>query len=154
GQDEVDARRMLAGPSAIIRDAFRVVVDGYSAAQIGLTGPSSTLAVASPVGGMNITCAGNVSSNRDYGPEAQRFTFKYDLDFGTDTHDPAFSFVGTTEFVTLNAAVADVSGSAEIELIKQPDPFMLHGDPAWLSVDLRVFVMRPGQSKFGHTMGS
>src|SRR5204863_2199645 len=83
-----------------------------------------------------------------------RFTFKYDLDFGTNASDPAFSFGGATKFVTLNASVADVSGSGEIELIKQPDPFMLHGDPAWLSVDLRVFVMRPGQSKFGHTMGS
>jgi hypothetical protein len=154
GQDEVDARRMFAGPSAVIPDAFRVVVDGYAAAQIGVTGPSSTLTVASPVGGMNINCTGNVSSNGDYGPEVQRFTFKYDLDFGTDTHDPAFSFGGSTEFVTLNGAVADVSGSAEIELIKQPDPFMLHGDPAWLSVDLRVFVMRPHESKFGHTMGS
>jgi len=154
GQDEVDARRMFAGPSAVIPDAFRVVVDGYTAAQISVTGPSSTLTVASPVGGMTINCTGNVSSNGDYGPEVQRFTFKYDLDFGTDTHDPAFSFGGATEFVTLNASVADVSGSGEIELIKQPDPFMLHGDPAWLSVDLRVFVMRPGQSKFGNTMGS
>ena len=154
GQDEVDARRKFAGPSAVIPDAFRIVVDGYAAAQIGVTGPSSTLTVASPVGGMTITCTGNVSSNGNYGPEVQRFTFKYDLDFGTDTHDPAFSFAGAARFVTLNAAVSGVSGSAEIELIKQPDPYMLHGDPAWLSVDLRVFVMRPGQLKFGHTMGS
>jgi hypothetical protein len=154
GEDEVDARRQFAGPSAVIPDAFRVVVDGYPAAAIGVTGPSSTLPVASPVAGMNITCTGNVSSNGDYGPEVQRFTFKYDLDFGTDPNDPAFSFGGATKFVTLSAAVADVSGSGEIELIKQPDPFMLHGDPAWLSVDLRVFVMSPGESKFGHTMGS
>ena len=154
GQDEVDARRQFSGPSAVIPDAFRIVVDGYSGAQIGVTGPSSTLPVASPIVGMNINCTGNVSSNGDYGPEVQRFTFIYDLDFGVDTHDPAFSFGGATEFVTLNAAVADVSGSGEIELIKQPDPFMLHGDPAWLSIDLRVFVMRPGDSKFGHTMGS
>ena len=39
---------------------------------------------------MTIICTGNVSSNGNYGPDVQRFTFKYDLDFGTDTHDPAF----------------------------------------------------------------
>jgi hypothetical protein len=55
--------------------------------------------------------------------------------------------------VTVNATVsgraAALSAQAQIELIKQPNPFILHGDPAWLSVDLRAFVIRPGDSKFG-----
>lgn len=154
GQDEVDARRKQSGgASAVIPDAFRVVVDGCTAAQAGATGPGSTLNVASPSAGMTITCKGNVTGNGDYGPEVQRVTFLYDIDFGPDKNDPAFGFAGATEFLTLNAAVADLTASGEIELIKQPDPFMLHGDPAWLSVDLRVFVMRPGDSKFGVTMG-
>ena len=155
GQDEVDARRKQAGgTSAVIPDAFRVAVDGYSAAQIGVTGPGSTLNVASPSVGMNVICKGNVTVNNDYGSEVQRITFIYDIDFGSDINDPAFTFGGATEFLTLNAAVAEVSAAGEIELIKQPDPFMLHGDPTWLSVDLRVFVMRPNDMKFGVQMGA
>lgn len=154
GQDEVDARRKFAGPKAIISDAFRVVVDGYAKSEIGVSGPGSKLNVASPIGGMSINCTGNVSETGSYGPDVQRFTFKYDLDFGADKNDPAFNFPDPTKFLTLNAAVADVSASAEIELIKQPNPFILHGDPAWLSIDLRVFVMRSNEWKFGRQMGS
>jgi lipopolysaccharide assembly outer membrane protein LptD (OstA) len=66
----------------------------------------------------------------------------------------AFNFAADTEFVTLNVSVATVSASGQIELIKQPDPFILHGDPAWLSVDLRVFTVRAGETRFGRTMGS
>ena len=68
--------------------------------------------------------------------------------------DRAFGFARRTEFVTVECDGWGVPASAEIELIKQPDPFMLHGDPSWLSVDLRVFVVRAGETKFGVTMGS
>jgi len=153
GQDEVDALRKSMGPSAIITDAFRVVVDGFTAAQIGATSPASTLNVASPIGGMTVKCTGNSSASGSYGPQPQRFTFLYNLDFGTDSSDPAFSFAGTTKLLTLHITVSGVSASGQIELIKQPDPYMLHGDPPWLSVDLRVFPMRDGEMKFGQPMG-
>ncbi|MBW8837922.1 MAG: exo-alpha-sialidase, partial [Burkholderia sp.] len=83
GQDEVDARRLRAGGSAaIITEAFRVVVDGYSAAQLGLTSSANTLSVASPWMGMTIHCSGNNSDSGGYGAETQRFTFHYYIDFG------------------------------------------------------------------------
>lgn len=154
GQDEVDARRGFAGPNATIPDAFRLVVDGYTATQVGASGATSTLNVTSPIAGMSIRCTGNVAGNGDYGPEVQRFTFKFDLDFGSDAGDPAFAFPGPTEFLTLDAAVVDVAASAQIELIKQPNPFILHGDPPWLSIDLRTFVVRPNEWKFGVQMGT
>jgi hypothetical protein len=153
GQNEVDALRKSMGPSAIVTDAFRVVVDGFNAAQIGVTSPASTLNVASPIAGMTVKCTGNVSATGSYGPQPQRFTFMYNLDFGTDPSDPAFSFAGGTEFVTLHVTVSGVSASGEIELIKQPNPYVLHGDPSWLSIDLRVFPMRQGEMKFGQMMG-
>lgn len=151
GQDEIDARR--GAGSAVIPDAFRVVVDGFTAAEIGVTGSSSTLNVPSPTGGgITINCTGNTSETGSYGQDVQRFTFHYNIDFGpTDT---AFSFAPPTKLLTLNAAVASVSASAQIELIKQPNPFVLHGDPPWLSVDLRVFVVHEGETKFGVTMGA
>ena len=137
GEDEVKARRKFAPPKAIIPDAFRVVVDGYTAAQLGVTGSGSKLTVASPVNGMTINCTGNVSGSGGYGPDVQRFTFKYDLDFGANPNDPAFGFGGPNKMVTLSVTARDVSATAQIELIKQPNPFILHGDPAWLSIDLR-----------------
>jgi len=149
GQDEIDARR--GAGSAVVTDAFRVVVDGFAAAEIGAASASSTLNVASPSAGMTIICTGNMSETGNYGAEIQRFTFDYNIDFGpTDT---AFGFVTPTELLTLNVAAASVSASAQLELIKQPNPFILHGDPAWLSIDLRVFVTRAGETKFGRTMG-
>ena len=47
-----------------------------------------------------------------------------------------------------------MTGSALLTLITQPDPFLLHGDPAWLSIDLRLFVVRPNDTWFGVTMGA
>ena len=152
GQDEVDARRLQPHGSLgglPIQDAIRVVVDGFTASELGLTGPGSTLNVASPAAGMTINCTGNTSDNGDYGPEVQRFTFHYDIDFGLD--DTAFNFATDTEDLTLNVTAGGIPASAVLTLIKQPDPFMLHGDPSWLSIDLRLVVARQGESKFGVT---
>lgn len=146
GQDEVDARRGLPG-GAVIPDAFRVVVDGFTAGELGITGAGSTLPVASPVAGMAIVPRGNSSATLGYGPQVQRFTFIYDIDFGPT--DAAFGFAGATQMVTLHVSAGPTAAQAQIELIKQPDPFLLHGDTFWLSVDLRVFVVRAGESKFG-----
>ena len=146
GQDEVDARRGLPG-GAVIPDAFRVVVDGFTAAEVGAVNSGSTLPISLAAAGMTIVPRGNISANLDYGSEVQRFTFIYDIDFGpTDT---AFGFAGPTQFLTLGVSVGPASALAQIELIKQPNPFLLHGDVFWLSIDLRIFVVRAGESKFG-----
>ncbi|WP_150048570.1 M4 family metallopeptidase [Methylomonas rhizoryzae] len=153
GEDEISARR--AAGSAVVPNAFRVVVDGFTAAEIGIAAANDTLDVLSPIGSdMLVDCTGNTTSTGGYGAEEQRVTFHYDLDFGA-TND-AFDFPESTRLLTLNAAIAglDLSASAQIELIKQPNPFILHGDPPWLSIDLRVFVVRAGETKFGVTMGA
>ena len=156
GQDEVDARRLQppGSPGGLpIQDAFRVVVDGFTASQLGLTGTGSTLPnlpAVSPGTGITITPStpiANTSDNGDYGSEFQRFTFYYDINFADHT-DPAFNFLGATEDLTLSVTVGGASASALLTLIKQPDPFLLHGDPSWLSIDLRVFVVRQNEDKF------
>ncbi len=154
GQDEVDARRLQPHGSSgglPIQDAFRVVVDGFTAAELGLTGPASTLNMTSSLSNttMPITCTGNTSDTGDYGTEIQRFTFHFNVDF--DAADDAFNFSTPTSDVTLSCTAGPVPASALLTLIKQPDPFMLHGDPSWLSVDLRFVVARQGQSMFGVT---
>ncbi|WP_019501494.1 M4 family metallopeptidase [Pseudanabaena sp. PCC 6802] len=153
GEDEVNARR--AAGSAAISDAFRVVVDGFTAAEIGITGSGDKLDVLSPIGDdMEIDCTGNTSDSGAYGTEEQRFTFHYELDFGSN--NDAFNFPDPTKLLTLDVAIPslNLSNSAQIELIKQPNPFILHGDPPWLSVDLRVFVVRADETKFGVTMSN
>jgi hypothetical protein len=154
GQEEIDARQMqprdtLGGLP--IADAFRVVIDGFTATELGITGPNSTLNVPSPRRGIIINCTGNHSDSGSYGTEIQRFTFHYNVDF---TDDSVFNFVGDTDLITLNVTVGGISTSGQIELVKQPDPFILHGDPPWLSIDLRLFVVRAGETKFGVTMGA
>jgi len=146
GQDEIDARRNLPG-GPVVPDAFHVVVDGLTAAELGVMNSSTKLNVPSPINGMLINCTGNKSATGDYGSEIQRFTFNYDLSFPTDD---AFNFPNPTFPITLNVTTQGLSASGEIELIKQPNPFILHGDPPWLSVDLRVFSITEEDKKFGY----
>lgn len=148
GQDEVDARRNSSG--AIISDVFRVVVDGFSASDLGVINSGSTLPlspVLSPSIGMTVVPRGNVAATMGYGSGVQRFTFIYDVNFGSI--DTAFAFASDTRFVNLDIAIAPTAAHAELELVKQPDPYLLHGDTYWLAVDLRVFVVRQGENKFG-----
>jgi hypothetical protein len=151
GQDEIDARRGLPG-GARIADAFRLIVDGFTASDLGLTSNSDAIDVTSPVTGMQIVCTGNTATLGNYGAAVQRFVFHYLLDFGAD--DTAFSFTSTTLTVTISGTAGGITAFADLELIKQPDPFILHGDPAWLSIDLRVFKIRAGNSRFTATMGT
>ena len=150
GQDEIDARRGKPG-GARVPEAFRLVVDGFTAAELGLTSSADAIGVASPVVGMSIICTGNTAALSNYGAAVQRFTFHYLLDFGAD--DTAFTFTTPTLPITISATAGGVTAFADLELIKQPNPFILHGDPPWLSIDLRVFKIRTGVSRFGVTMG-
>ena len=77
----------------------------------------------------------------------QRFTFHYKLDFGAT--DEAFNFPDPTKPITLTVSKLGLSASGEFELIKQPNPFMLDGDPPWLSVDLRVLSLAEDETRFG-----
>jgi hypothetical protein len=92
-----------------------------------------------PVAGINIICTGNISATGNYGSEVQRFTFFYNIDFPDDS---AFTDMFYTLTATVNATVhgrsASLSAQGLIELIKQPDPFILHGDPAQRSADCRA----------------
>ena len=151
GQDEIDARRGKPG-GARVPEAFRLVVDGFTAAELGLTSGADAIGVASPVNGMSIICTGNTAALGNYGAAVQRFTFHYLLDFGAD--DTAFSFATDTLTATISATAGGITAFADLELIKQPNPFILHGDPPWLSIDLRVFKIRANVSRFGITMGA
>ncbi|HEY4111887.1 sialidase family protein [Puia sp.] len=152
GEDEIRARRTQPRNSLNglpVPDAFRVVLDGFTANEIGIHNSSANLAAspqALPATGLTLLAAGNQSTTGSYGAEAQRFTFFFNLDFPNDS---AFSFAPETELVTIAITAFSQLAAAQLELIKQPNPFIFHGDPYWLSVDLRFLVVREGQSSFG-----
>src|SRR6202007_1349798 len=103
--------------------ALRVVVDGFTAARPGGSNSSTKINVASPIKGMTVIPTGNSSATGGYGPEIQRFTFTYNLDFGAT--DQAFNFPNPTKTIVLNVSTHGLSAAGEIELIKQPNPFIL-----------------------------
>jgi hypothetical protein len=149
-QDEVDALRASGGLP--FKDELRVIIDGYTANELGLHGPSDVLNFPSPIASLTITCTGNVPDTGAWGNGFQRFTLKYDVGF---TDDSPFNFAGESLDITLTFTAGtgptSVSTSALLTLMKLPDPFILHGDTPWLSIDLRVFSVYAGQEFFsGH----
>src|SRR5271157_526681 len=154
GQDEVDALRTQPG-GAVVKGAFFVIVDGFTPKQLGITDSSSLSAAPSvtfsPSTGVTspAVCSSLESDDPLFGPEIQRFRFGYDVNFGSD--DSAFtSFSGDSETVNLNTTYQGLSASAQVQFIKQPDPYILQGPQTWwLSNDIRLIQVAEGGSAFG-----
>lgn len=172
---EVDTYVKAMPPvNALFTPAFYVVVEGYTPSQIGInTGnpigpqlakPPILPNIPSPFpGDMQIAFAGPmIRENPVLPPTPQRFTFPFSITFLDDS-----MFTSTAQNVTLtttfSASGDAVSNSAVIELIPNPNPYILHGDqtlnppePWYLSQDLRVFQMiaDPSQTKFGLSVGT
>lgn len=158
GQDEIDALRTQPG-GPVVQTAFRLIVDGFTAAELGITGPGSTgvgpPVTFSPSTGVQATCTSLDSSDPAFPPgEVQRFRFGYDVNFGPT--DSAFtSFSGDTELVTLSATLQGLSAAAQVTFMKQPDPYILQGAQTWwLSSDIRLVQVAQGDIAFGVPMGT
>lgn len=159
-QDEVLA--LLATPPAAIPEAFWVVVGGFTAQELGLTtanlGSPPIVPVVTFLPGLSATSVQFVGpvvpENPSLPPLPQRFRFGFEVRF---TSDADFTFTGDVAFVSLNATLTaggtTVTSSALVELIKKPNPYLLDGPTTWLSIDLRVFHVRAGDTRFGATMG-
>ena len=157
GQDEIDAARVQpSGP--VIQTGFWLAVDGFTARELGITGPGSTgLAPAitfSPSTGVFATCTSLDSTDPSFSPDVlARFRFGYDLNFGPD--DSAFGFTGETELVTINATFQGLPAVGQITFMKQPDPNILQGPQTWwLSNDIRLIQVAEGDPAFGVVMGN
>lgn len=181
GEDEIDARLQQATP-AYIEAAFYVVVDGFKPAIdswsihnphdhpdcLGMTAatlndppdvkPTIDNTLLPP--GMSVEATHVAVEDSAHLLRRQRVTWTYRVKF--DNKDGfAAGFVNDVKNVTIAAQITSatdpsvsVSGSAVIQLIKQPNPFEMDGPVSWLSTDLRVFQIKAGESKFGVSMGS
>jgi hypothetical protein len=160
GLDEVDAFLNGLHIAATFDAALYVAVDGFTANQLGITAASfsgtpnihPTFSFAPNVAGLSITATGLSAPDPTVLDIIQRFTWVCQVTFTADSGFP--NVVGATTAVTVTATMSSVSGSADIALVDEPNPYELDGATSWLSTDLRVFQIAGGQSRFGEPMGN
>jgi hypothetical protein len=167
GQGEVQALIALNGTPAVIDPAILVVVEGYTAGELGLTAtnlssPPVVPTFPSPLPGVHVVQRGAAMPEDPSMPPnvPQRFTFPFALQFDDDS---MFNFTGAFEDITvtavLTAAGQTVANAGLLRLLKSPDPFILDGDAGrnldwWTSIDIRAFQVTEGGHKFGATLAT
>jgi hypothetical protein len=159
GLDEIDAMLLQASP-AVIQSAFYVIADGFWPDRLGITAGSlgaspsvkPTITVSPAVAGMTVTATALEAEDTTLPISPQRFTWVYEIAFSDGSGFPAAA--GQVKTVTLTATLGSLSSSAQIQLIREPNPYELDGPTSWLSTDVRVFQLRAGDSRFGATVGS
>jgi hypothetical protein len=166
GQGEIQALIDNAGAPAVIDPGLYVVVEGFTPGELGidsgnLASPPNTPAIPDPVAGLSMEFSGPVVPEDPALPNRpQRFTFPMRAKFA-DTS--MFGFAASTETLpvtaTITASGSAVTAAGAIELIKNPNPFILHGDiahgyPWFLSTDIRVFQLKAGETRFATQVAS
>jgi hypothetical protein len=148
---------LTAGPTADFDDSFYVVVEGLAPVDIGVTSSNMT-------SGQLVGVAPTVSFTRpDASPtpdlsasaqkimledpnlnHIQRLTFSYRVTFTSTA-----AFISETEVESLTGSIQGMACTGNVLLTKQPNPYMLDGPVSWLSVDVRVFQLTEGDTRFG-----
>ena len=162
GQGEIQALINLNGAPAVIDPALYVVAEGFSPNDLGLnsgnlSSPPHVPSFPNPDPKISLTFSGAVIPQDPalHPTTAQRFTFPFKINFQDAS---MFNFSNPTDPLTivasLTAAGNTVAGGGVITLIKNPNPFILHGDVThgydwYLSVDIRVFMLKAGDTHFG-----
>ncbi len=161
GRDEVDAFLHAPVPQpAQFEAALYIAVDGFTANQLGITAASffgtpnvgPTFSTSPNLPSLTITPTALSAPDQTQLDIIQRFTWTCRVTFNTDLDFPTTA--GGVAPATLTATMSTVSGSADILLVDEPNPYELDGPISWLSTDLRVFQIKQGETRFGETMGS
>ncbi|HEV3501330.1 MAG TPA: M14 family metallopeptidase [Bradyrhizobium sp.] len=130
-------------------ESFYVIYDGLAPSSLGVPGATPTIQFLDSIGGAVIpSISGTVTSvdleNAGALSTPQRVSFTVEVDFA-DTS----AFTSETRSVYVQASLAGLQDVALVELVKQPNPYMVDGATSWLSTDVRVFQLRPGQKVNG-----
>jgi len=125
-------------------EAFYVVVDGFAPSALGLPGTDPQVRFLGAIGGAEISAVSATRTATDMeDPGApgtpQRVQLTYEVDFAD-----ASPFTAETRTIYLEVTVGGIVDVAPIELVKQPNPYMVDGAVSWLSTDVRVFQLAPG----------
>jgi murein tripeptide amidase MpaA len=130
-------------------DAFYVIYDGFSPNALGLPGAVPTIRFRESInGGIIGSISATATSVTVEDPGApntpQRMLFTFRVDFVNSG-----AFTAETRDIFLHASLVGRQDIAVVHLIKQPNPYMVDGPISWLSTDVRVFQLRPGQKVNG-----
>lgn len=147
-------------PPTELENAFYVVVEGLTPAQLGATAESDldpdTLAGKAIAPAIDLATGGATLKEAKasvqqvllellpFDPNAlQRLTFVYKVVFaGTKDFDPLGDRIANVLATLMLPGGADTyTAGGTIVLAAQPDPYMLDGNTPWLSDDLRVFTV-------------
>lgn len=126
-------------------NAFYVTYDGFAPIALGVPGASPVITFHDASDGSVIPSISSTVTAVDLEDAAalatpQRISFTYRVNFANGS-----AFTAETRDIYVQATLAGISDVAPMHLIKQPNPYMLDGPISWLSTDLRVFQLRPGQ---------
>jgi murein tripeptide amidase MpaA len=126
-------------------NAFYVTYDGLAPNTLGLPGAAPTISFRdagdnSAIGSITAVPAGVDLEDPGALSTPQRVTFTYRVHIADQS-----PFTAETRDIYAQATLAGITDVASMRLLKQPNPYMLDGPVSWLSTDVRVFQLRPGQ---------
>ena len=155
----------VGGAVAEFEHALYVVIHGFIPSEVGIatTTPNAGQLSAYAPGITFSDGAGNTVSSLQAIPTAmhlevpgggtldvrQRITFGYAIRFTNSNMFPAEGALPDTRTIELSSSYRGYTCTGEIVLTRRPNPFMLDGPKHWLSVDVRVFHVRSGDSAPG-----
>jgi murein tripeptide amidase MpaA len=127
-------------------EAIYVVYDGFAPNSLGVPGATPSVVFrADTIGGpvipsMTATSTAVALENPGAPTTPQRITFTFRVEFANTS-----AFTVETRDIFAQVTFAGIQDVAQMRLINQPNPYMLDGPITWLSTDVRVFQLRPGQ---------
>jgi len=140
-------------------EAFQVIYDGFTPDAIGLPGGAPVIAFLDAPNGNVInsiqvaTPPAVVAENAAAHDVPQRITYTFTINF---TNNSAFPVLPVdTRDIYLRATLGGEVDLAPIRLTNQPNPYMIDiqgGNPSWLSTDVRVFQLQPGEAITGSSL--
>jgi len=130
-------------------ESFYVIYDGLAPSTLGVPGAVPTIQFLNSIGGAVIaSMSGVVTGVTLEEPSAlstpQRIMFTVQVQFTNGT-----AFTAETRDIYVQAKFAGVEDVALVRLVRQPNPYMLDGAVSWLSTDVRVFQLHPGEKVNG-----
>lgn len=179
GGGQVQAQINLAGEPAVFQTVLYVAIEGYKLSDMGITGQAS---LSNPGNQPKVTTTLSNTITFAYnglaevedltytGPQRVLFPFEVSFSDASVFSDPSI-FPGGVQRASLPIeatwtapGAAQLVGFSAITLEQTPNPFLLHNDPsstdpavqqAWfLSMDLRVFQIDAGKTRFGATVAN
>lgn len=146
------------GVPATFTNALYVVLTNYLPSELGSPVAPPALSFTLPGGGsvtgmsavLNNTLFEDPSAPPDV---AQRITFVFNLRFNSMQPFNDIPVAPGSTNVTVLARHGGNTSLGTVVLSRNPNPYMRDGAVHWLSTDLRVFTMRPGQTRSTVAMG-